>query len=164
MSDGQIWDIVARWQGLRPLQHLYLDPVIHARFKDSAVVTGPDNDPLRVEMVDILKLARNEKEIGHNSSEPCSKRTFSTSETGRFYKALTGYWVATEGLKLAQHCRCILQSIEFKTFNQVTALWEQRTDMQESLDVLEAFDFFGFLCQHIDSMDLDSFTDWFGVR
>jgi len=45
--------------------------------------------------------------------------------------------------------------------DQVRLIWRQRTGLQESLDILEVFDFvYGFLCHHIDGVDPDSFTDW----
>ncbi|KAF2181213.1 hypothetical protein K469DRAFT_638382, partial [Zopfia rhizophila CBS 207.26] len=151
VSDQQIWDIVARWQGLRPLQHFYLDPVIYSKYTESPCITG-DNAPQEMDMLDIWRLARNGKEIGHNNGVICTATAFSPSETGRFYKALTGYWVASESLKLAQQCRYTLQSIENQTFDDVDAMWWQRTSLQESLEVLEVYDFvYGFLCQHIDS-------------
>jgi hypothetical protein len=116
--------------------------------------------PQESEMLDILRLARKKKDIGHNNGES-TIIAFSSSETGRFYKALTGYWIAMESLKLAQQCRYRLQSTENETYDRVAAMWCQRLDLQESLDVLEVFDFvYGFLCQHIDGVNLDSFTNW----
>ncbi|KAH7119585.1 hypothetical protein B0J11DRAFT_582105 [Dendryphion nanum] len=91
----------------------------------------------------------------------CTSTTFSSYDTGRFYKALTAYWVATESRKLAEQCRFRLQSTENTTYDKVRAIWSQRSGLQESLDVLEVFDFiYGFLCRHIDGMNVDSFSDW----
>lgn len=157
LSEQQVWDIVARWQGLRPLQNLYLDPVISSKYTKSLCVTE-NNAPQKTEILDILGLARYGKENGHSNSEIC---VFSPSETGRFYTVLTRYWVAIESLKLAQQCHYRLQSTENKAFEEVTALWLQRSGLQESLEVLEVFDFvYGFLCQHTNCSDPDSFTDW----
>lgn len=160
VSDQQIWDIVARWQGLRPLQDLYLNPAIHSKYTASLCVTGSSR-PEEVEMLDILGLARDGKEIGYNNGGISTTKAFSPTETGRFYKALTGYWLAIESHKFAQQCHYTHQSNQNNTFEAVYWMWEQRTDLQESLDILEVFDFvYGFLCQHIDGVDVDSFTDW----
>lgn len=158
VSDRQIWDIMARWQGLRSLQHLYIEPVINSKYIESPCITG-DDDPQESEMLDILRLA-SKKEISDEDGK-ATITAFSLSETGHFYKALTGYWVATESLRLAQECRYGLQSTENMTFDQIRAIWWHRMDLRESLDILEVFDFiYGFLFQHIDSMGLGSFTNW----
>jgi hypothetical protein len=160
VSDQQIWDIVARWQGLRPLQHLYLNPAIHSEYTASLCVAGDDN-PQETEVLNILGLARDGKETRHTNSELSTTRKFSTAETGRFYRALTGYWLASKSRKLAEQCRYALQSTQNKIYRMVDSMWEQRTDLQESLDILEIFDFvYVFLCQHIDGVDVGSFTDW----
>ena len=160
LSDQQVWDIVARWKGPRPLQDLYLNLAVHSKYTTSLCVMGSSN-PEEMEMLNILGLARHGKEIRYNNGGISTTRAFSPTETGRFYKALTACWVAIEIRKLALQCRYTLQSNQNKTFEAVYSIWEERTDLQESLDVLEVFDFvYGFLCQHIDGVDVDSFTDW----
>jgi hypothetical protein len=160
VSDQQIWDIVARWQGLRPLQHLYLNPAIRSEYTGSLCVTGSDNPP-ETGVLNILGLARDGKETRHTNNEISTTRAFSSAETVRFYRALTGYWLANESRKLAEQCRYTLQSTQNKIYCMVDSMWEQRTDLQESLDILEVFDFiYMFLCQHIDGVDVGSFTDW----
>jgi len=53
LATGEFWDIVARWQGLRPLQHLYLDSVINPMYTESPFVTG--------KRLDMSNLAHHEK-------------------------------------------------------------------------------------------------------
>jgi len=138
-----------------------MNSVIKSKYIESPCVTG-DESPQEREMLDILRLAQTEREIG-NGNGRATTTAFSLSETGHFYKALTGYWVGTESLKLARQCRYRLQSTENMTFDKIRAIWWHRTDLQESLEILEVFDFvYGFLFQHIDSMGLDSFTNWVG--
>ena len=49
-------------------------------------------------------------------------------------------------LILAKACRYPRQSMENATYDLIYILWLHRTDLQESLDVLEVFDFvYGFL-------------------
>lgn len=74
-------------------------------------------------MLNILRLARGGKEIDYNNGEICAATAFSPSETDRFCKALTGYWVAIESPKLAQQCRYTLKSIENQAFDKATAMW-----------------------------------------
>ncbi|KAF2185809.1 hypothetical protein K469DRAFT_750127 [Zopfia rhizophila CBS 207.26] len=81
--------------------------------------------------------------------------------SSRFEQCLHAESVASESLKLAHQCHYALQSTENKTFEEVAALWLQRSGLQESLEVLEVFDFvYGFLCQHTNCSDPNSFIDW----
>jgi hypothetical protein len=160
VSDQHVWDIVARWHSLRPLQHLYLIPAIRSKYVDSFCPTR-DTVPQEADPLDIAELAREEMYRSADSSGTCKTASLSPGDSGRFYKALTAYWLATESLKLARNCRYDLQTTMNRTFGRVDAMWLQRNSIQEGLDVLEVFDFvYGFLCQHIPSMRIDNFTDW----
>lgn len=143
---------MARWQSLRILQRLYTHPEINSRYIASPCITG-EADPHNVKMIDILELA--------SSKRISPTMALSAPEAARFYKSLIRNWVAVETHKLARQCRYPLQSIANKTWDTVTQVWQQRKDLQEGLDVLEVFDFvYGFLCLHIDGVDVASFEDW----
>ncbi|PSN61082.1 hypothetical protein BS50DRAFT_593413 [Corynespora cassiicola Philippines] len=160
LSDRQVWDVVARWQGLKSLQHLYLDPKINRRYMESSCLTG-DNEPPEMEAVDILQLFRNDKKHEDPSTEVPTTIVFSPSEKGRFYKALTGYWLAIESRKFAELCCYPRLSIQNEIWDKVATMWQEKKDLQDSLDVLEVHDFvYGFLCRHIGGTDVESFTDW----
>lgn len=89
VSDRQIWDVVALWQGVKPLQQLYLHPAIHSKYTAQQCTTG--YNPLRVtDILDITTLAQHRNEPD-SDRQMCTSTTFSTSDTGRFYKALTAY-------------------------------------------------------------------------
>ena len=159
LSDQQVWDVMARWQGLRLLQDLYLNPAIQSKYRDSPCETGMDA-PGHSKALDILVLAQEEQESSHSHRTFAAAPTFSPDETGQFYKALTAYWAATEGLKLASHFRCP-ENTEEEIRDGLEALWHRRSNLQESLNTLEVTDFtYRFLCQQIGSMSLESFIRW----
>ena len=160
VSDQHVWDIVARWHGLRQLQHLYLIPAIRSKYVDSFCPTR-DTVPQEADPLDIAELTR--EEMYHSADSSGARKTagFSPWDSGRFYKALTAYWLATEILKLARNWRYDLQNTVNRTFGRADAMWLQRNSTQEGLNLLEVFDFvYGFLFQHIPSMSIDNFTDW----
>ena len=52
VSDQHVWDIVARWHGLRQLQHLYLIPAIRSKYVGSFCPTR-DTVPQEADPLDI---------------------------------------------------------------------------------------------------------------
>ncbi|KAJ4356520.1 uncharacterized protein N0V89_004554 [Didymosphaeria variabile] len=148
----QVWDIVARWQGLRAFQHLYVDSKVNAKFSRGP----PDNS----EILNVVDLVEKGECAVRNIDETKIRLSFSSAAIVRFYKALTNYWLATEARKLADQCAYTLQSSSLNMWDRVHNIFDDRSGLQESLDVLEVYDFGEFLCQHIDHADKDSLDHW----
>ena len=111
-----------------------------------------------IEMADLLKLARSGKDTKDENRKISPTTPFSVYGTGRFYEALTAYWVASESRKFAKQCRYQLQSTGLEIYEKLAAIWHQGADLQENLDTLGLYDFvYGFFCLYIDGADFDSF-------
>ncbi|KAL1606535.1 hypothetical protein SLS60_003940 [Paraconiothyrium brasiliense] len=165
ISEAQVWDIVARWQGLREFQHLYVNSNVNAKFSGSPLVSMWDSTEGNIEdspeILNIVDLARKGKSAVGNIDQTKFSLSFSAAATVRFYKALTNYWLATEAKKLAHQCSYTLLSSSLCLWERVQYIFDDRSGLQESLDVLEVYDFVcQFLCKHIDHVDKDSLDHW----
>jgi hypothetical protein len=125
LSDQQVWDIVARWQGLVLLRDMYLHPSIHRAYSKSPFLYMYLYGDLPVQFSDALReeqdLDVQEEFLKHSRISAAGDqdniligyyRDSSISE--RFYMALTGYWLICEAMRFAKICRYPLQTEENK--------------------------------------------------
>lgn len=169
LTDDFTWWIVCRWQGLRTLENLYLDPSTHTSFCCSTFPCFQESYRSLSEAYDIYDSLAAEGPLAPPFSSAVHGETFGppTSsfgfrQTQRFYQALTAHWFSTEALCLARVSVYPTTSERLKTFDQIESIWlgnPERT-LSESLDVLETYDFvWGFLGRKIFA-DAEDFPSW----
>jgi hypothetical protein len=153
LSEQQVWDVVVRWQGLRPLEHFYTAPNIRDAFARQTSDTG-HHFTLSSERLDIESLAC---EVFNGP-----RIDFNITDRERFYLALTRHWLAVESLKMAGACFCHHQSDQNRIVESVGIIWMNHPGLQQSIDVLEVHDFiYGFLLRQTELMDSNTYREWF---
>jgi len=172
LSDQQVWDIVARWQGLALLRDMYLCPSIHLSYCRSPssynsiyeIPRAQHEDPVPQEQeIDVQEeyLSRLNSNVADGQASFLAVHARDACTTERFYMALTGYWLAIEGVRYAQICRYPLQSVQNEAWDAVDTLWDDGRTMQEIFNMLEVFDFvYGYLIRQIQCSRIDTFTQW----
>ncbi|KAL9620304.1 MAG: hypothetical protein Q9160_005203 [Pyrenula sp. 1 TL-2023] len=89
-------------------------------------------------------------------------KLFRAAQTQRFYQAVTGLWVQIEALRLMSISRYKRASQRNVRFEEVRDLWQDNKIrcLQESLDMLEVYDFiYGFILRKI-LHPADSYPSW----
>jgi len=164
LSDRQVWDVVARWHGLALLHELYFHPSINLAYREFIFPNTPSFEDRPLEGGDTLleeRILDLQEELSANPSLECPAPSLDASVKERFYMALTGYWLAIEGVRAAKVCQYPLQSTELEIYTKVDALWDDSRNLHESLDMLEVYDFvYGYLIRQIEPAGFNAFTRW----
>ncbi len=163
-----MWDVVARWHGLAPLHELYFHPSKNLAYRKSIF---PDRsvqarlsisrffergEPLLEEQILDLQEEASSRPFPESPAPACD-----ASMKGRFYRALTGYWLAIEVTRNARPCLIPLRTCDLDIYTTVDALWDDGRSVHESLDMLEMNDFvYGYLIRQAEPAALDAFIRW----
>ncbi|KAF2189719.1 hypothetical protein K469DRAFT_561973 [Zopfia rhizophila CBS 207.26] len=97
ISDEDVYDILARWQGLRVLQDIFLTRELEAEDYLSVVPEG-DADDFIQDFTDLLNGdADTPKQPPFRASSATKEyRTLNADQTARFHAAITSLWVLSE--------------------------------------------------------------------
>ena len=164
LTNERVYSIICRWQGLRILQNLYLDPVVGTKYSDSIFPYVEDDNP--ADTMVLTKTAAKVSRLPDLSLEERRSRPFNARQTQRFYKALTSYWFAVESHWLLR--RSVNDTWEelWKLGDLVEDIWSGKhsRDFLESVDVIEVFDFvYGFLLRVIFP-NAETARPWLGLN
>ena len=176
LNDIDVHDILARWQGLRPLQDLYLNADIQAYYRTTIPPCRSGHTECtwhgkackaRVEqpMFLIQDLLRQQRCAP--SKTQLSMGEFQSQQTGRFYKATVRYWLARESMDLIRETLSETVRGFWAMHDMMSTLAScdivERNDdssILDEVDALEVYDFVqGFLlCNHFS--DIRGIRDW----
>ncbi|KAF2142281.1 uncharacterized protein K452DRAFT_297606 [Aplosporella prunicola CBS 121167] len=96
LTDNQVLDVLARWHGLKPLRHLYINCAVHASYINRPCHTGGQHYRIpcaNLQPVNVLELYRTSHNSPRTECDRCTKLQLSDAEAARFYTALTKYWL-----------------------------------------------------------------------
>ena len=167
MTNDLLWDIVCRWQGLRLLQDLYLNPHIQSSYLQSQFPY--EQRYYSTGFVDTLasesQISASESPIIPASATSPRLQTnyrFSARQTQRFYQALTAYWLLIESYALAEACNYDSQTSKNDCYSKLgMQVRNNEQTLLESCDVLEVYDFtHGYLIRKI--FDVEKIPQWIG--
>jgi hypothetical protein len=161
LSDQQVWDIVARWQGLAVLRDIYQNPSVLGVFcryplidEDSYCVSS--DGPLQ-----IRKIREDQPDVDIQEQHSTIPPQRQDEIFPRLYLATTRYWLLCEAMRLAKICTYPPQSEENKLWNEIYAFCFGGTSLLEAIQVLEAYDFtFNFLIGQLQCAKVDGFMEW----
>ncbi len=162
LTEERIYAILCRWQGLRVLQDLYLDPMIHTKYLNS-IFPYVEHD----RSTDITLLMESAARILHLQTSSVKNQpgiSFSAQQTRRFYKALNSYWLAMEWVWLWSRSIHDTWQENWKMKDMIDNIWRgyHCRSLLESFELIEVHDFvYGFLLRIIFP-DFEAMLPWIG--
>ncbi|KAF9887296.1 hypothetical protein FE257_010291 [Aspergillus nanangensis] len=161
LSDGQIWDIVARWQGMKLLRDMYQHPSVSQSYCHSPAIECDETGfpPGRyAEISDLVSQQSDTLELygDSNTLSRCQKDIFP-----QFYRALTGHWLLCEAMRLAKICTYPRSSEQNKTWKEIYSFCTSGKSLLEALQILEVYEFtFDYLIRPLQCIDVHNFAEW----
>ena len=162
LTDQQVWDIAARWTGLRNFAKLYENPAVrkmHSKgncwvyhnWYGSPMILHPKT---AVDLARVLLRCQGKLKGVHDWRPKCL-------DYARFYSALTGLWLNLESAKLAKSYECDLVSRSNDLFGRVAKLWSYREDLRATLEGIEVYDFlYSFIVPRLPCFSINRFRSW----
>ena len=167
LSDQNVWDIVARWQGLKTLFDLYRHPPTHQLYRQSQPCDLHDYEMPPAEIMqprlfqELRSLPTNHECVSNPDTTTADRETIYPY----FYKALIRYWLICEAMRLAKICYYQLQSEENKTWEEIDYLISNSMSLWEAAHVLEVYDFvYDFLMRQLQCSQIENFSQWVDGR
>lgn len=172
-TDDHVWEIVARWQGIKPLYDLYSLPSIQKRFREADYEVFEPYDlmyhtevlPRPYEEMVLEKAADMSAEL----REHCQPGGQIDREEGvgsyeHFYVALVAGWLNIEVRRVGLICYCKFQSEQNELWDVIKALWTGKTFVL-LFHMIEVQDFvYGFLMRELHCTRVDTIDDWYAFE
>ncbi|KAF2739870.1 hypothetical protein EJ04DRAFT_483284 [Polyplosphaeria fusca] len=157
LNDERVYDILARWQGVRELQHVWLSKETGKEDHLSVSFTG-QAEQLAHAFERVQQTANEDGESRYSNAVRYA--SFNDAQVGRFYAATTRIWIMNEIRWVLAHlsypqrlCRYHTMLVELC----MNRLQEQtKTPLLDHLDMLSMY---SFLYQHLLPLHLPALAD-----
>lgn len=154
LSKARVYDILARWQGLRVLQDLW----VSRQLREADYLPGSCNFDADIFTATYEQLQKRDEEFACNHHEDYN--SFNADQTARFYSAITGLWLLNE-------IRWVFAQFKYPHHNfyvplRILDVCKGHLASQAQtplLDQLDLYSVYTFLYQHLLPLNMMPFSD-----